>query len=259
VSLCAAVELVHAATLLHDDVIDTSDLRRGDRAARLVYGNSASVLGGDVLMLKASATLVEAGRPELFRSLVRTMEELVAAEDEQLANRGRLLLDEETYLRIIGGKTAALFRWACAAGGSAAGRPAPEIRALERYGDALGVAFQIADDVLDATGDPTVTGKAILGDLREGKATFPLIAAARLDTRARDTLAAVIASGKSPEESGAFADLIAIATRPECIRAANAKAVQFARQAEEALNGVNSGPAKHLLLALANAAAVRNH
>src|SRR5690606_25678383 len=175
--LAVACELVHAATLLHDDVIDEGTERRGAPAARVIYGNSASVLAGDALFTEALRLVGRAGVPGLLDELLTVIAEMVDAEALQLERRGRLDLSREAYLRVIRGKTATLFRWALRAGGGAAGLGAGQVDALGEAGASLGLAFQLTDDLLDLDGDPAVTGKDALADLRQGKVTWPVILA----------------------------------------------------------------------------------
>jgi octaprenyl-diphosphate synthase len=175
--LAVAVELVHGATLLHDDVVDLGEARRGAPAARMLYGNAASIFAGDWLLVEALRRVRRAAVPGLLGRLLDVIEEMIFAESEQLEARGRIAPDRAAYLRIVEGKTAALFRWALFAGARAGALPTPACRALEEFGRHLGIAFQIVDDVLDLRGDQAVVGKSLLGDLREGKMTFPLIVA----------------------------------------------------------------------------------
>ncbi len=176
-----AVELIHNATLLHDDVIDLAERRRGAPAARATYGNAASVLAGDWLLVEALKRIQRCGEPGLLDRALATIEEMVTAEALQLENRGRVNVEEEEYFRIIDGKTAALFRWAMFAGATTGGLPSDQRSTLERYGEHLGVAFQLADDLLDVSGDPASTGKAAFTDLREGKITYPLLLVLKRD------------------------------------------------------------------------------
>jgi octaprenyl-diphosphate synthase len=172
-----AVELVHNATLLHDDVVDVGDLRRGSPAARVIYGNAASIFGGDWLLIDALCRIQAAGQPDVLTRMMDVVKEMVIAESMQLGRRGKVRASEADYFRIIEGKTASLFRWAMFAGARAGGVEGPAVAALEAYGLKLGVAFQLVDDLLDVAGDPATTGKAVLTDLREGKMTYPLILA----------------------------------------------------------------------------------
>jgi octaprenyl-diphosphate synthase len=177
-----ACELIHAATLLHDDVIDEGSERRGRAAARVVYGNSASILGGDHLLIEALRSVASGSQPQLLNSLLDAISQIITAEALQLGWRGRFEPDRNAYRRVIHGKTAVLFGWALAAGGGLAGVSQGERSALKNAGLALGEAFQLIDDVLDLDGDPSRTGKGLFTDLREGKLTWPLILAAeRID------------------------------------------------------------------------------
>lgn len=175
--LAIAVELVHSATLLHDDVIDLGDKRRGKETARVLYGNAASIYGGDWLLVDALRRIQKAAIPGLLDMSLSVLNEILEAEAVQLANRGNVRGTVADYFRIVEGKTASLFRWALFAGGRAGGVELGHCQALERYGQNLGVAFQIVDDVLDLAGDPEVVGKSLYADLHEGKMTYPLLLA----------------------------------------------------------------------------------
>ncbi len=176
--LAVTCELIHAATLLHDDVIDEGDERRGQPTARRVYTNSASILGGDHLLIEALRLVQRSGQPQLLSSLLDTISEIVTAEALQLEWRGRFEPDRSLYMKVIRGKTAVLFRWGFEAGATLAGLSEDQVESLKQAGMALGEAFQLIDDVLDLEGESTQTGKALFTDLREGKLTWPLILAA---------------------------------------------------------------------------------
>lgn len=192
VDLGIAVELVHSATLLHDDVVDFGDARRGAPAARTVYGNAASIFGGDWLLIEALRRVERCGMPDLLVNLFDTIEAMIAAEAVQLANRGRLNTGLEDYMRVVEGKTASVFRWAMRAGGRAGNLTPPVIDALDSFGLHLGVAFQAVDDLLDLTGDSERTGKALFTDLREGKMTYPMILGLERDRQLRPVVEAII-------------------------------------------------------------------
>lgn len=179
--LAIACELVHNATLLHDDVIDEGTERRGAPTARMVFGNSASVLAGDHLLIHSLQLVESVGHRRLLSSLLETIHQMVAAEAVQLEQRGRLNPSREVYLSVVQGKTAGLFRWGLVAGGTAGGLDGDSLATLGQAGNALGVAFQLMDDVLDLSGDSAETGKDVFADLREGKLTWPFIVAAELD------------------------------------------------------------------------------
>ncbi|EYF07578.1 polyprenyl synthetase family protein [Chondromyces apiculatus] len=180
-TFAVAVEMIHNATLLHDDVVDLGDRRRGADTARVVYGNAASIFGGDFLLADALCRVQAAGVDGVLPHMLKTVKELVTAETLQLAARGKVRSSTSDYFRIAQGKTASLFRWAMFAGARAGGVGLRECEALEAYGGMLGLAFQIVDDVLDYAGDPDATGKDLLTDLREGKMTYPLLLAVERD------------------------------------------------------------------------------
>ncbi|AKV02934.1 Octaprenyl diphosphate synthase [Labilithrix luteola] len=175
--LAAAAEIVHMATLLHDDVVDDSDQRRGRPTSRRVWGNAVSVLAGDLLLVEA-LRLGSRAHPETWSELINTLGRLVDGEVIQLRGRLAVSLDEDTYFQIVRGKTASLFEWALRAGAREGGASASAIDALGAFGGHLGVAFQLVDDVLDYEGDEGTTGKTMLADLHEGKVTLPLLRAA---------------------------------------------------------------------------------
>ncbi len=177
VDLAIAVELVHSATLLHDDVVDLSEHRRGAPTARAVYGNAASIFAGDWLLIEALRRVHRCGLSGCLEELLSTIEEMIQAESLQLETRGRISTARETYFQVVEGKTASVFRWAMSAGGRAGGVDDRQRLALVDYGRNLGIAFQATDDLLDLTGDTEHTGKDLFADLREGKMTFPLIVA----------------------------------------------------------------------------------
>ena len=200
IPLAAAVELVHSATLLHDDVMDEGEERRGRPASRVLWGNLVSVLSGDLLLTSALELVLQTGVPGAMADTLATMQRLIAGEVAQLKARGRLDLGIEGYLEIVRGKTASLFANACRSGARVAGAPEQVIEALGRFGEHVGIAFQIVDDVLDLEGIPHEVGKRLGHDLAEGKTTLPLALALQHDAtalrpllitaRAGDTLSA---------------------------------------------------------------------
>src|SRR5512142_2291936 len=175
VLLAAVVEFIHTATLLHDDVVDESDLRRGRQTANALWGNAASVLVGDFLYSRAFQMMVEADDMRVMRLLADTTNQIAEGEVLQLLNVHNPDTDEAAYLRVIERKTAVLFAAATRLGALLAGVPAAQQEALARYGLNLGYAFQIADDVLDYVSDAGTLGKNVGDDLAEGKPTLPLI------------------------------------------------------------------------------------
>ncbi len=175
IRVAAAVEFMHTATLLHDDVVDESALRRGKKTARMIWGNQASVLVGDFLLGQAFRMLVDVGSLPVLKILSNAAAIIAEGEVMQLAAAKNTATTEDEYLAIINAKTAALFSAAAEWGAAIANRPAPEQAALKSYGRNLGLAFQLVDDALDYSGDSDRLGKAIGDDFREGKITLPVI------------------------------------------------------------------------------------
>ncbi len=171
----AAIEFMHTATLLHDDVVDESDQRRGKKTARLLWGNQASVLVGDFLLGQAFRMLVDVGSLPVLKILSNAAAVIAEGEVMQLAAAKNTSTTEDEYLAIINAKTAALFLAAAETGGAIANRPAEEQAALRSYGKNLGLAFQLVDDALDYAGDSARLGKSVGDDFREGKITLPVI------------------------------------------------------------------------------------
>jgi octaprenyl-diphosphate synthase len=175
--LAAAVEFIHTATLLHDDVVDGSGTRRGKRTANLIWGNPASVLVGDFLFSRAFELMVEDGSLKVLKILSQASAVIAEGEVEQLTAQRRIDTGEEQYLHIIGAKTAALFAAACRIAPVVAEAGEEAEIALESYGRNLGIAFQLVDDVIDYASDAATMGKGVGDDFRDGKMTLPLILA----------------------------------------------------------------------------------
>jgi octaprenyl-diphosphate synthase len=179
VRLAATVEFIHTATLLHDDVVDESALRRGNATANVVWGNQASVLVGDFLFSRAFQLMVEDGSLDVLRILSNASAVIAEGEVLQLETSNDTETTEDAYLEVIASKTAALFAAACRVGAVVAERPKAEETALESYGKNLGIAFQLIDDVLDYSAKQATLGKTIGDDFREGKITLPVVLAFR--------------------------------------------------------------------------------
>ena len=177
VHLAATVEFIHTATLLHDDVVDESAQRRGRPTANLLWDNKSSVLVGDYLFARAFQLMVEPGNLRVLNILSDAAATIAEGEVLQLTAAQDLRTTEDTYLQVVRGKTAALFSAATEAGAEIAGASPEQVKALFTYGDALGIAFQMADDLLDWQGDASKTGKNVGDDFRERKLTLPLIRA----------------------------------------------------------------------------------
>ena len=175
INLAACVELIHNATLLHDDVIDNSDLRRGIKTSNVIWGNQSSILVGDYLLSRCFEMLVEDGNQEVLKLLSSTSSKIAQGEVSQLEYKGEIDMLEETYFKIINSKTAALFAAATRVGACITNKNRKEKEALESYGRNIGLAFQIADDALDYYSTNKIFGKEIGKDFYEGKVTLPAI------------------------------------------------------------------------------------
>lgn len=250
-NVALAVEFVHAASLLHDDVIDLALRRRHEPAARVIYGNAASILGGDLLLVQAAQLLLDVGQPSLVSELLYVVETMVLSETEQLENRGQLILDPTTYLSMIQGKTAVLFSWSCSAGASASNQPLSVVKALRIYGENLGMAYQLIDDLLDLIGNKTLIGKNLYQDLAEGKMTYPFIIAAKADDNVYTELCAVLGNPElleSPEVQSKIKELV---MQTDAADETRALAVNYIEKAIAELDQLPWGVARNTLRALA--------
>lgn len=182
IDLATCVEFIHTATLLHDDVVDESDLRRGRKTANEIWGNKASVLVGDFLFSRAFQLMVEDGSLDVLRILSAASARIAEGEVQQLSTANDTTTSEGAYLDVIKAKTATLFAAACEVGAVVADRPKAEREALDCYGLNLGIAFQLVDDMLDYSADQAELGKAVGDDFRDGKITLPIILAYRRGT-----------------------------------------------------------------------------
>jgi len=245
VPLAAAIELMHLATLVHDDSVDHSVLRRGLPTVNSLFSHQISVIMGDLLYSRALRTLVKIGDMDILRILTDVSNELAIGEMRQLGAIDRLGFTEDEYCRLIRAKTASLLAAACETG-AMCGAPAHS-RAMARYGDRLGMAFQIADDILDYTGNETVTGKPGGLDLKEHKVTLPMIAALpRLSAAGRKEVDTLFAT-ESPGDAQ-VAGVIAVVAEAGGIEAARKRGEQFMQEAEEALAGLPESPARASLM-----------
>jgi len=256
VLLAAVVEFIHTATLLHDDVVDESDLRRGRKTANALWGNAASVLVGDFLYSRSFQMMVEAGDMRVMRILADTTNRIAEGEVLQLLNVHNPDVDEAAYLRVIERKTAVLFSAATRLGGLLGGLPGDQEEALARYGMHLGFAFQIADDVLDYVSDAGTIGKNIGDDLAEGKATLPLIYAIECAEPAQ------AASLKRAIKTGgldSLANIVAAIRDTGALGRAKARAQHYAELAKEALAALPPSAARDALAVLADYSLQRDH
>ena len=246
--LAAVVEFIHTATLLHDDVVDDSDLRRGRRTANAVFGNAASVLVGDFLYSRSFQLMVELDRMQVMRLLADTTNQIAEGEVLQLLHVRNPDTDEAAYLRVIERKTAVLFAAATRLGALLANAGEAEQARLYSYGLNLGYAFQIADDVLDYAADAEALGKNLGDDLAEGKATLPLIhAIAHSDEATRATLRHAVEHG----DVGAMPQVVAAIRATGGLEYSRGKAREFAAAAMLALAGLPDNEATAALRGLA--------
>lgn len=254
--LAAVIEFIHTATLLHDDVVDESDLRRGRKTANALWGNAPSVLVGDFLYSRSFQLMVELDRIEVMRILADTTNAIAEGEVLQLLHVRNPDTDEPAYLRVIERKTAVLFAAATRLGALLAGADAATQQKLHDYGMNLGYAFQIADDVLDYSADEAALGKHLGDDLAEGKATLPLIHAianSPPDIAAR--LRAVVESG----DVSAMPEVQAAIAATGALEYSHKRAVQYAEAAERALDGLQGNDAVAALRGLAHYAVDRKY
>jgi octaprenyl-diphosphate synthase len=255
-NMAAVVEFIHTATLLHDDVVDDSALRRGNPTANAKFGNPASVLVGDFLYSRAFQMMVDSQSMRIMEVLANATNIIAEGEVMQLMNMHNAGLDEAGYLQVIRSKTAKLFEASARVGAIlSAASPAMEDACAE-YGQALGTAFQVIDDVLDYTGDATIMGKNLGDDLREGKATLPLIAAMQRGTSAdRETIQQAIESG----DVGMLDDVIRIVKTTGALDVARLAAQTEAMRAIKAASRLPEGPHRECLVHLASQLLDRNH
>ncbi len=254
--LAAVVEFIHTATLLHDDVVDESDLRRGRKTANALFGNAASVLVGDFLYSRSFQLMVELERMPVMKILADTTNAIAEGEVLQLLHVRNPDTDEPAYLKVIERKTAVLFAAATRLGALLAGEGEDVQQRLHDYGMALGYAFQIADDVLDYSADEAALGKHLGDDLAEGKATLPLIHAIRhTDDATRARLRAIVEAG----EVEAMPEVLAAIEATGGIAYSRQRAVDYANAAERALEGLEENDAVAALRGLARYAVSRNH
>ena len=245
--LAAAVEFIHTATLLHDDVVDGSDLRRGKRTANIIWGNPASVLVGDFLFSRSFELMVEADSLKALKILSNASAVIAEGEVNQLTAVRRIDLGEDRYLDIIGAKTAALFAAACRVAAVVADRSDEEELALDAYGRNLGIAFQLVDDAIDYTSDATTMGKDAGDDFREGKMTLPVILAyARGDEEDRRFWKDAVEGRRTADAD--FAHAIELVSRTRAVDDTLARARHYGQRAIDALGPFAGGKAKDAMV-----------
>jgi len=250
VRLAATVEFIHTATLLHDDVVDESAQRRGRPTANLLWDNKSSVLVGDYLFARSFQLMVETGSVRVLDILSNAAATIAEGEVLQLTAAQNLGTTEEIYLQVVRGKTAALFSAATEVGGVIAGAPEDQVQALFDYGDALGIAFQIADDLLDYGGETGATGKNVGDDFRERKLTLPVIkAVAAADDEERAFWSRVIEAGDQRE--GDLEHALDLISRHGAMAAARDDALEWSARARDALSKLPAHPIRDLFDGLA--------
>ena len=254
--LAAIIEFIHTSTLLHDDVVDESDLRRGRSTANAIWGNAASVLVGDFLYSRSFQLMVELDRMEVMQVLADTTNRIAEGEVLQLLHVRNPDTDQAAYLRVIERKTAVLFAAGTRLGALASGVDAATQQKLYDYGMNLGYAFQIADDVLDYTADAADLGKNLGDDLAEGKATLPLIHAIRHSpAEIAERLRAIVQEG----DAAAMPEVLAAIRATGGLEYSQQRATEYADAAERALDGLSETDALAALRGLARYAVARRY
>ncbi|MEI4484721.1 polyprenyl synthetase family protein [Frigidibacter sp. MR17.14] len=251
VHLAATVEFIHTATLLHDDVVDESTQRRGRPSANLLWDNKSSVLVGDYLFARSFQLMTECGSMRVMEILSNASATIAEGEVLQLTAAQDLATTEEIYLNVVRGKTAALFAAATEVGGVIAGVPEAQVQALHAYGDALGIAFQMVDDLLDYGGTSAVIGKNTGDDFRERKLTLPVIkAVAAADAEERAFWTKVIARGQQDE--GDLDRALGLMRRHGTLEATKIEAQAWAAKARTSLEILPEGELRTLLAEIAD-------
>ena len=251
VHLATTVEFIHTATLLHDDVVDESGQRRGKPTANLLWDNKSSVLVGDYLFSRSFQLMVETGSLRVLDILSNASATIAEGEVLQLTAAQDLGTNEAVYLQVVRGKTAALFAAAAEVGGVIAGADDNQVTALRNFGDALGISFQIVDDLLDYQGDSGATGKNIGDDFRERKLTLPLIkAVAKANAEERAFWTRVIEKGV--QKDGDLDHALALLDKHDALNAARKDALAWSARAKDALNALPDHPVRGMFLDLAD-------
>ena len=248
-NLAAVVEFIHTATLLHDDVVDESTMRRGKPTANESFGNAASVLVGDFLHSRAFQMMVDADNMRVMQILSEATNIIAEGEVQQLINTHNVDLDETGYLAVIRSKTAKLFEASSRLAAVLANADAPTEEACANYGRALGTAFQVIDDALDYDGDTEVMGKNIGDDLREGKVTLPLIIAMqRASATERAMIVHAIENGSTPD----MAQIVAVVKATGALDATRSAAAEQAQEAIDCLRNLPQNAYTHAMVQLAS-------
>ena len=250
INLAATVEFIHTATLLHDDVVDESSQRRGRATANLLWDNKSSILVGDYLFARAFQLMVEAESLTVLDILSNASATIAEGEVLQMTAAKDLETDEATYLKVVRGKTAALFSAATEVGGVIANAPAEHTKALFDFGDALGISFQIVDDLLDYDGSLAI-GKNIGDDFRERKLTLPVIkAVAMADAEERAFWVKTIEKGK--QDDGDFEHALSLLKKHDTLNATRTEALEWRDKAKASLSIIPQSELRDMLLDLAD-------
>lgn len=254
--LAAIIEFIHTATLLHDDVVDESERRRGKLTAHAVFGNAASVLVGDFLYSRSFQMMIEIDSMRVMQILSATTNTIAEGEVQQLLNIGDPEVDEAAYMEVIANKTAKLFEAACQLGAILAGKDSKTEKSLAQFGRQLGLSFQIADDILDYEADSDELGKNIGDDLAEGKPTLPLIyARARCTDEQREFLDGVIRDGDLAD----LPQVLEIIQQTNALQLAHQRAEELSRDAASKLDDLPDTQFRQALLDICAYATNRNH
>ncbi len=254
--LAAVIEFIHTATLLHDDVVDESELRRGRQTANALFGNAASVLVGDFVYSRAFQMMVSVNNMRVMQILADATNVIAEGEVLQLMNMHDPDVTEERYLQVIRSKTAKLFEAATELGTLIAGAPEDAIAAASEYGRSLGTAFQLIDDVLDYSGNATDIGKNVGDDLREGKPTLPLIYLLQHGT---ETQRALVRDCIAQGDEAHFDEILSAITQSGALEYTRKKATDASQRAIEAIRHLPESAYKQALTELAVFAVSRNH
>ena len=254
--LAAAVEFIHTATLLHDDVVDGSDMRRGKQTANIIYGNPATVLVGDFLFSRSFELMVEDGSIKVLRILSNAAAVITEGEVDQLVAQRQIETTEERYLAIINGKTAALFAAACRIAAVVAERPDTDEAALDAYGRNLGIAFQLADDAIDYDSNAAEMGKDQGDDFREGKMTLPVILAYARGGEAERAFWRDAITGDCNGDAD-LAHAIDLIRKHDAVRATRDRARHYAQRAIDAIAAFPACAAKAAMIEAAEFAVAR--
>lgn len=256
IPLAASIECLHTATLFHDDVVDSSDARRGQPSANATFGNSASILVGDFVYSRAFQMMVSVGRLDVLKLLADTTNQISEGEVWQLKNQHRADVSEAEYDQVITRKTAVLFEAAAACAGLATDQPDEVIGALKTYGLELGFAFQLIDDYLDYAGDSNDLGKNLGDDLADGKCTLPLIRALKEASKEEsDLITQAITFG----DRDRFSDVAAIVTRTSGLTYTRERALSAVKKAKQALRILPDSSFKDGLIELADLSVSRGN